>query len=238
MHWKYVILVGLAMLTASAVAVSEPTPAGGTVSGKVTYEGTPAKMKPIDMSKEPSCQKMYTTPPLAEAVVTGTGNSLENVIVYVSAGAPDDAAPLTAAFFTQKGCRYIPHVLALHVNQELKIQNEDQTSHNVHPLPRLNREWNKSQLPGAAPITEKYDKPEIFPVKCNVHPWMHGIFAVMKNSHYAVTGVAGTFTLPNLPPGKYTITAYHESYGDQSQEVTITGSETKPVNFVFKAKPY
>ena len=75
-------------------------------------------------------------------------------------------------------------------------------------------------------------------MKCNVHPWMHGNFAVLKNSHFAVTGDGGSFTLTDLPPGKYTITAWHESYGDQSQEVTITGSETKTVNFVFKAKPY
>ena len=238
MQVKRVVFAGLATLAASALAVAGPKPAGGTVSGKVTYEGTPAKMKPIDMSKEPSCAKMYTTPTMAETVVTGSGNSLSNVVVYVSAGAPDDAAPATAAVFTQKGCRYIPHLLAFQVNQEIKIQNEDQTSHNIHPLPKLNREWNKSQPPGTPPISEKYDKPEFIPVKCNVHPWMHGTFAVLKNSHYAVTGDGGAFTLPNLPPGKYTVTAWHESYGEQSQEVTIGGSETKTINFVFKAKPY
>jgi len=238
MKMKQGVFAGLAMLAASAVAVAGPAPAGGTISGKVTYEGTPAKMKPIDMSKEPSCAKMYTTPQVNETVVTGPGNTLENVVVYISAGAPDDPAPSTAAVFSQKGCRYIPHVLAFQVNQELKIVNSDQTSHNIHPLPKLNREWNKSQPPGTPPISEKYDKAEIFPVKCNVHPWMHGNFAVMKNSHYAVTGDGGTFTLPNLPPGKYTVTAWHESYGDQSQEVTISGSDTKTINFVFKAKPY
>ena len=237
MQGKQVVFAALAALTLSAVALAGRNPAGGTVSGKVTYEGTPAKMKPIDMSKEPSCAKMYTTPPLAEAVVTGAGNSLENVVVYVSAGAPDDAAPSTAAVFTQKGCRYIPHVLAFQVNQEIKITNEDQTSHNIHTLPKLNREWNKSQPPGAPPITEKYDTNEIFPVKCNVHPWMHGNFAVLKNSHFAVTGDGGAFSLANLPPGKYTITAWHESYGEQTQDVTISGSETKTISFVFRAKP-
>ena len=238
MRTKHIFISGLVLVAASGVAVAGPKPAGGTISGKVTYEGTPAKMKPIDMSKEPSCAKMYTTPPLAETVVTGAGNSLENVVVYVSAGAPDDAAPSTAAVFTQKGCRYIPHVLAFQVNQEIKIANEDQTSHNIHPLPKLNREWNKSQPPGTPPITEKYDKHEIFPVKCNVHPWMHGNFAVLKNSHFAVTGDGGAFSLANLPPGKYTITAWHESYGEQTQDVTISGSESKTISFVFKAKPY
>jgi hypothetical protein len=236
MQKKHAVITGFALLAASAVAVAGPS--GGTVTGKVTYEGTPAKMKPIDMSKEPSCAKMYATPQLVETVVTGAGNSLENVVVYVSAGAPDEAAPSTAATFTQKGCRYIPHLLAFQVNQELKIINDDQTSHNIHPLPKLNREWNKSQPPGTPPISEKYDKAEFIPVKCNVHPWMHGTFAVLKNSHFAVTGDGGGFSLANLPPGKYTITAWHESYGDQSQDVTISGTESQTVNFLFKAKPY
>jgi plastocyanin len=214
-------------------------PSGGTISGKVTYEGTPAKQKTIDMSKEPSCAKQHATPITTETVVTGPNNSLENVVVYISAGAPDDATPPSQAVkFDQKGCQYLPHVLAFEVNQTLEIANDDQTSHNIHPLPKVNREWNKSQPPGTPPISEKYDKPEFIPVKCNIHPWMHGNFAVLKNSHYALTRGEGNFALPNLPPGKYTITAWHESYGDQTQEVTISGSETKTVNFVFKAKPY
>jgi hypothetical protein len=230
---------GTAALTAlviSAIVYARPT--GGTISGKVTYEGTPAKAKAIDMSKEPSCAKQHATPVTTEGVVTGPNNTLENVVVYISAGAPDESAPSQPAKFDQKGCQYIPHVLAFQVNQPLEIVNDDQTSHNIHPRPTVNREWNKSQPPGSPPDIEKYDKPEFIPVKCNIHPWMSGQFAVMKNSHFSISGGDGGFTLPNLPPGKYTVTAWHESYGDQSMEVTIAGSETKTVNFVFKAKPY
>lgn len=235
MQMKHAVMAGVALLAAAGVAYAGPS--GGTITGKVTYEGTAARMKPIDMSSEPSCARMYAAPQLAETVVTGAGNSLENVVVYISAGAPDDAAPSTAATFTQKGCRYVPHLLAFQVNQEIKINNEDQTVHNVHPQPKRNREWNKSQPPGGPPIRESYEQAEFIPVKCNVHPWMHGTFAVLKNSHFAVTGDGGSFSLANLPPGKYTITAWHESFGEQSQDVTIRGSETKTVNFVFKANP-
>jgi hypothetical protein len=237
MRMNPIYAAGLAMLAASAIVVYA-RPGGGTISGKVTYEGTPAKAKPIDMSKEPSCAKQHATPITTETVVTGANNALENVVVYISAGAADEGAPSQPVKFDQKGCQYIPHVLAFQVNQTLEIANDDQTSHNIHPLPKVNREWNKSQPPGTPPMTDKYDKPEFIPVKCNIHPWMHGNFAVLKNSHYAVTEGGGSFTLPNLPPGKYSITAWHESYGDQTQEATISGSETKSVNFVFKAKPY
>jgi Carboxypeptidase regulatory-like domain len=236
MKFRNVFLGAAFILAASAFTYG--LPGGGTVSGKITYEGTPAKQKPIDMSKEPSCAKEHATPITTETVVTGPNNALENVVVYISAGAPDDAAPSQAANFTQKGCQYIPHVLVFQVNQELKVLNDDQTSHNIHPLAKINREWNKSQPPGSPPIVDKYDKMEFIPVKCNIHPWMHGTFAVLKNSHYAISADDGGFKLPSLPPGKYTITAWHESYGDQSQDVTIAGSETKTVNFSFKAKPY
>jgi len=211
----------------------------GTVNGKITYTGTPAKQKTIDMSKEPSCAKQHTTPVTTETVVTGANNTLANVVVYISAGAPDESsAPAQPVTFTQKGCQYIPHVLAMRTGQELKVVNADQTSHNIHPLAKVNREWNKSQPAGTPPLSEKFDKEEFVPVKCNVHPWMHGTFAVLKNSHYSISGADGGFSLPNLPPGKYTVTAWHESYGDQSQEVTITGTETRTVEFIFKAKPY
>ena len=234
---KRLFFSGLAAVIFSA-AIVNPKPSGGGVSGKVTYEGTPAKPKPIDMAKEPSCAKEHTVPATTESVLAGPGNGLGNVVVYVSLGAPDEGAPSQPARLDQKGCQYLPHVLAFQVNQPLEIANDDQTSHNIHPLPRLNREWNKSQPVGSPPISEKYDKPEFILVKCNVHVWMRGYFAVMKNSHYVVTGADGSFKLPNLPPGKYTITAWHETYGTQDQEVTISGSETQTVNFALKVKDY
>jgi plastocyanin len=190
------------------------------------------------MAKEPSCEKQHPTPVNTETIVTGANNTLENVVVYISAGGDDANAPAQAVTFTQKGCQYIPHVIALHTGQELHVVNGDQTSHNIHPMAKVNPEWNKSQPPGAPPIVQKFDNPEFISVKCQIHPWMHGWFAVLKTNHYSITGDGGAFTLPNLPPGKYTITAWHEDYGTQTQDVTISGNETKSADFSFKAKAY
>jgi plastocyanin len=208
----------------------------GAVGGKVTVEGlTPISVKTINMSSEPSCAKMYSTPPTREDLVVGPGGALENVVVYISAGATDEPpAPSQPVTLVQKGCRFAPHVVVMQTNQEVQMINEDSTAHNIHPLAVNNREWNKAEPPGAAPLSDSFARPEFISVKCNMHPWMHAYFAVLKTSHFAVTGDNGGFSLNNLPPGKYTITAWHETLGTQTQEVSITGNENVNVNFVFK----
>lgn len=229
----------VAVVLAAACGMISAVPPAGSIAGRVTYEGTPAKQKPIDMSKEPSCAKQHATPITTETVVVGPENALQNVVVYISTGAPEESSvPGQAVTIEQKGCQYLPHIVPMQVNQELQVVNDDPTSHNIHPLAKINHEWNKAQPPGMPPFSEKFDKPEFIPVKCNVHPWMHTTFAVMKNLHYAITGENGTFTLPNLPPGRYTVTAWHESYGEETEEVTIAASETETANFVFRARPY
>ena len=229
---RYFLAAAALCLTAVSAAAR-----AGVVNGKVTLEGLPLQPKIINMSTEPLCAKQYSTAPTTEEVVVGPGGALENVLVFVSAGAPDETTrPREAVSIKQKGCRFMPHVVAMQVNQELEVANDDSTLHNIHPLSRVNREWNKSLPPGTPPLTETFAKEEIILVKCNFHPWMHAYFAVLRTAHYSVTGENGMFTLNNLPAGKYTITAWHETYGTQTQDVVITGDETKAINFVFQAK--
>jgi hypothetical protein len=213
------------------------TEANGEIRGKVIFEGTLPKYKPLDMINEPTCAKHYTTPQLPENVVAGPDNGLKNVVVYISAGIQEDSPPTQAAILKQWGCRYMPHVLALETNQEIWVQNEDSVAHTVHPMARINKEVNRSQPPGTPPFVIKFDKPEVIRVKCELHPWMRGIFVVLTNSHYSVSDESGSFSLPDLPPGKYTIKAWHEQFGEHSQVVSIGGGEVKELNFTFKATP-
>jgi hypothetical protein len=118
----------------------------------------------------------------------------------------------------------------------LQVVNSDQTTHNIHPVPKDNREWNESQPPGATPINQSFARPEVaIPVKCNVHPWMKAYIAVFNNPYYQVTGKDGSFSLKNVPPGTYSVTAWHELYGSSEQSVTIGPSESKSVTITFKA---
>jgi hypothetical protein len=225
-------------VVAMAVMVNTAGPAtSGAIEGKATYTGTPPKMNPIDMGKEPTCAKEHNPPLLRQNVVTGPANALRYVVVYVSAGESPSTIPSEPIRFDQKGCTYVPHILPMQTGQILQIYSDDPVSHNIHPRPRVNPEWSKAQPAGSMPINTSWDKPEFIEVKCDIHPWMHGYFAVLNTSHYAVTDENGNFSLKGLLPGKYTVTAWQEQYGSQSQEVVVGGTETQNIDFVFKIKP-
>ena len=252
------LVVGTAALALSSCGGNKPestettptpranAPAGKTVdpatagelTGAVKLDGTPPKMKAINMAAEPACGKARTSPAVSEEVVTGDGGALANVVVYVKSGAEGYSFPAPSApvKIDQQGCQYHPHVIALQVGQNLDVVNSDQTTHNIHPVPKDNREWNESQAPGAAPIDKSFARPEVaIPVKCNVHPWMKAYVAVLSNPYFQVTGKDGAFDLKNLPPGNYTLVAWHELYGPSEQMVTIGPKESKSVSFTFKA---
>lgn len=214
------------------------TQSGVDLTGKVTFEGTPKKLKPLNMSAEPGCARLYDAPPLPENALNGPGNAMPNVIVYISEGAPDDRSTEPIVQLAQRGCRYAPHIVMAQTDQEVWVRNDDSVTHSVHPMAHHNAEWNRSQPPGTPPVVIRYTQPEFISVKCELHPWMRGVLAVFKNSHHAVTDENGFFTLPNLPPGKYTLTAWHETYGTQSKQITVAAGQPTPVNFVFKVTPY
>ena len=223
---------------ATAGKMVDPATAG-EVTGSVKLDGAAPKAKNINMAAEPACTKARTSPAMTEEVVTGDAGALANVVVYVKSGLDGFSfpAPTGAAKIEQQGCQYHPHVIALQVGQNIDVVNNDQTTHNIHPIPKDNREWNESQPPGASPIEKSFTREEIaIPVKCNVHPWMKAYMAVLPNPYFQVTDKDGKFDLKNLPPGTYTVVAWHELYGTSDpQSVTIGPKESKSVAFTFKA---
>lgn len=208
-----------------------------SLKGTVKVQGPVPAAKPINMAADPSCAKQHSSPAMSQEIVADAKGDLQNVVVFVAEGLGDRTfdTPSQPAVIEQKGCMYAPHVLAVRANQQLEVVNSDPTLHNIHPLPANNREWNKAEGPGAT-AEETFSREEIaIPIKCNVHPWMRSYVAVFKHPYFAVTGKDGSFDLGNLPPGTYTIKAWHEKLGTASQQVTVGVNETKSVDFVFKS---
>ncbi len=212
----------------------------GKITGTVKLDGPAPHMKGIDMSKDPYCSKAHASDPAKlETYVVGSSGGLQNVVLYLSEGYSGPATATTAVpVFDQKNCVYTPHVLAMDVNETFKVTTSDQTAHNIHPNPNPmtgNIPWNQSQPPGAPPVEKSWKAPEMIEVKCNIHPWMHGYFAVVKGP-YATSDENGNYTINGVPPGSYTVTAWHEAAGTQTAKVTVAAGGAGKADFTFKAK--
>lgn len=210
----------------------------GTITGTIKLDGAAPAGHKIDMSAEAYCVTQHPTPVVADEVVTGPGGTLANAVVYISDDMSKYAVtvPSDPAKIDQKGCLYHPHIVAMVAGQQLQVVNSDNTTHNIHPIPKDNHEWNESQPAGSAPILKVFARPEdAIPVKCNVHPWMKSYIFVFKNSYFGVTDTDGKFSIGNVPPGTYTVTVWQEKYGTKTASVTIGPKESKSVDVSFSA---
>jgi plastocyanin len=209
----------------------------GSIAGRVTFAGTAPVLPVLRMDSDPNCAQQGSTAP-AESIVLGSDGTLQNVFVYVKDGLGSLRFPVpsTAIVLDQKGCRYVPHVFGAQVGQRVEIVNSDPTLHNIHAVPMRNREFNTGQpIPGMKHTHQFTAREVMVPFKCDVHPWMHAYIGVLDHPFFAVTSANGSFELKGLPPGTYTVEAWHETLGAQTQMVTIGAKETGTVAFSFKS---
>jgi len=221
---------------APAAVVTNPVDAAtaGSLKGSIKLEGTPPPSQTINRRSDPYCEQQGEAKTQNFVVSDG---GLQNVFVYVKDGLGDlkFPVPTTPLVLDQKGCTYAPRVFGIQVGQPLEILNSDETLHNIHALPANNREFNRGQALKGLKSTHVFTTAEVMvPFKCDVHNWMNAWVGVLNHPFYAVSGPAGAFDIQNLPPGTYTIEAWHEKLGTQTQMVTIGPKETKELSFTFK----
>lgn len=220
-------------------AAAAPAAGGATVTGKISFAGTPPAMETLKMDADNYCKTNHPAPVKSQEVVVNNG-ALEWVMVYVKSGLPAGTKypmPADPVTLDQQGCMYTPHVFGVRAGQKVKIVNSDATLHNIHPLPAVNAQFNIG-MPLKGMTQEKaFDKPELppFHIKCDVHKWMSSYCGVFDNPFFAVSDKDGNFKITGLPAGTYVIEAWHEKLGTQVQNVTVTGTETKTADFSFKA---
>ncbi|HEX3280607.1 MAG TPA: carboxypeptidase regulatory-like domain-containing protein [Pyrinomonadaceae bacterium] len=222
------------------------TPKGneGTITGTIAYNGAAPAAKKIDTSADPVCGQK--SPNLATEDNVVTNGKLAYAFVYIKDGATTDGtkvgdytftAPSDAVTLDQSGCHYKPHVLGAMVNQKLNITNSDPTQHNIHFTPKNNPDWNQSQPNGAPPMSHSFARAEVLvPVKCNQHPWMKAYVGVLKHPFFAVSAEDGTFTIKGVPPGTYTVAAWHEGGAtgtEKTMSVTVPASGSAKADFAF-----
>ncbi len=219
--------------TGAAMESTVDAATAATITGGVMFAGTAPESMMIDMADEDVCAQKGER--YSENVVVNDNGTLGNVFVYVKQGLEGMSFPVPEEPVTvdQDGCWYIPRVLGIQVGQELLIKNSDGVLHNINAKPELNRGFNISQ-PVVMETTRSFRAAEVMvPLECDVHGWMQSYVGVLEHPYYAVTGADGSFELAPLPAGTYVIEAWHEQYGTQTQEITVSENEEAEISFTF-----
>jgi hypothetical protein len=210
----------------------------GNIKGIVGFVGKRPAVKPISMDSEAGCEQLHNKPVDGSGFAVGKDGGLANVFVYIKSGLEGKAfePPKEAVILDQRGCMFVPRVIPLQAQQTLTVRNSDPVSHNIHPNPQNNREWNQQQSPGAPDLVRRFARPEVMiPVKCNVHSWMRSYIGVLDHPYLAVTSENGEFAWTAVPPGSYTIGAWHETFGELTENIKVSTGADSAVKFTFRS---
>jgi len=229
---KNINVVMTAVLLCSAASAY-----AGDITGKISFNGKQPAVPQIKMNADKQCLSMHPNPVNSEEVIVNDNGTLRNVFVYIKDGLTKKYDPPTEpVVLTQQGCQYHPHIFGIQAGQPLEIRNDDPLLHNIHALPKNSAQFNNAQPLKGMKMTKKFDKPEIMvKFKCEVHNWMNCYAGVTDNPFYAVSNDKGEFTIKGLPPGTYTVEAWHEKYGTQDIKVTVS-DKASTANFQYAGK--
>jgi hypothetical protein len=239
---KFALLTSAIVLACSAELVS-----AGDITGKVTLKGTPPPETTI--AYDDTCSKLHPTVPTTRRYLVGKDQGLANVFVYISKGLEGKlfSPPTTPVTIDQVGCNYNPYVFGVMVGQQVIIKNDDPLMHNIHAMPKVdgNQEFNFAETSQGQTDdsywTNNIKKPEVLvKIVCNVHGWMFAYAGVSDNPYFALTDADGNFKVPNVPSGKYTLTAYHLKANGakpgEMQEITVADAPVT-ANFTIEVPP-
>jgi plastocyanin len=207
----------------------------GDLTGTVNYDGKIPKKKTLRMDSDPVCNAAHSEAVYKQSFVVDENGNLANVLIYLK-NASADTVPSESAVIDQKGCMYAPHVIGVQAGQEVKILNSDPTMHNIHGLPKVNKEFNFGMPKTIKERSVTFDKPEdVFVIKCDVHPWMKSYVHVFDHPYFAVSGTDGKYAISGVPEGEYEVVAWQEKFGSKrtlTQTVTI-GDDSTMLDFIF-----
>jgi hypothetical protein len=200
----------------------------GSVKGTVIFEGEPPERQKLRRETDPLCAKVER---LSEDVVV-THGKLKDVLVRVKNAALLPKVPVPPpAVIDQKDCMYTPRVVGVVAGQKIAVRNSDPAFHNVHGAIAGKLLWNKPASPKDPDLVLETSarSGDVIDVTCDVHPWMHAYAVVQDHAAFAVTDEQGAFEIKGLPPGSYTLEAWHPVLGTRSLDVKIGGGAKSAV---------
>jgi hypothetical protein len=220
----------------AAAATSAGDKGSGTIAGKVSFSGAPPEPQRVKLSADPKCAAMHKGGLELRPLKMKDGG-LADALVYVKSGIGGSyTAPAEPLLLDQIGCDYEPHMIVLMAGQPLKIRNSDDTLHNVHPRPALNKEFNIGQPRKGMEATRTLEKPELMiPTGCEVHPWMRAYISVLTHPFFAVTKEDGSYEIRALPDGEYEIEAVHSQLKSVMGKVTVKDGKASTLDLTFKS---
>ena len=206
---------------------------GGTIRGAIAFKGTPPKPSPIDPGTDPNCDGMD----LVEQSVHVREGKLANVLVRIQGNVPGQPTtpPSSMVVVDQNRCTYQPRVQGAVAGQPLVLMNSDSTLHNVRGIAAGKQLFNVTQPPLKTKEAKPPQDSDIIRLKCDIHPWMTAWVVVSPHPYFATSGEDGAFTIQGVPPGTYTLEAWHESLGTKTAQVTVTEGQEAQTSFEFVA---
>jgi plastocyanin len=230
MNLKKVIVSGIALSLAVAFVDA------GTLKGHVKYDGKPPRAKRLKMDADPVCGSAHSGPVFSESFKMADDGSMAEALVYLRNVSYSGGAPSEPAVLDQVGCIYEPHVFGMMAGQDLLIKNSDATLHNIHSMPKVNKEFNFAMPKVVKEKTATFGKSEPAPfyIKCDVHPWMKTWVLVSDHPYFAVTDASGNFSIDGIPPGTYEVVCWQEKFKKKSLTATVTigdGETTQDFTF-------
>ena len=223
----------------AAGAATAATAAGdtgsGAIAGRVSFSGTAPPPQRVKLSADPRCAATHKDGLERQPVKVKDGG-LADVLVYVKSGINGlYSGPAEPFLLDQVGCEYHPSMIVVMVGQPLRIRNSDDTLHNIHPRPTVNREFNIGQPRAGMEVTRSFEKPELMiPTGCDVHPWMRAYISVLAHPFFAVTKEGGSYEIKALPDGEYEVEAVHSQLKSVTGKVRVKDGKTSALDLTLE----
>jgi len=210
----------------------------GTVRGNVKIVGEIPPRKRARLESDEKCQAMHAAVVMYDNIVTDAAGNVQWAFVRVTSGpiGTPPPAPTTPVLLDQMRCMFTPHMVGVRVGQPVRVTSSDDLLHNVHGLPFENKEFNVGLPQAGMDVVRTFDKPEVFVIKCDIHPWMRACVGVVDHAFWSITNELGTYVIRDLPPGKFTLEVWHEMYKPVTRQVVVPPGGDVSLDFVLDAK--